>query len=98
MDRRPFGITPDDLKRLESGDTETLLALLSQLARRWVEIGGAPVQAWDILSFSDVAASDLAREPQKTPEQRAFLAAGCDLLSLLSLAPEGRKAVRHLMG
>ena len=98
LDKRPFGITPDELKQLESGDIETLLSLLVSFSRRWVEISGVPVQAWGSMCFSDVAANDLAREPQKTPEQRAFLAAGCDLLHLLSLTPKGREAVRHLMG
>lgn len=98
LDKRPFGISPGELEQLESGDIETLLSHLVSFSRRWLEISGVPVQAWGGMCFSDVAASDLTREPQKTPEQRAFLAAGCDLLNLLSLTPKGREAIRHLVG
>lgn len=95
-EKHKFGITPKNLKALESGDTNTLIMILTCFAKSWVEISGYSAQTWESISLTNAAASSNSTLIKTTPEQRAFLAAGCDLFALLSLTPQGREALSHL--
>lgn len=93
-----FGLTTDQIQALEAGDIGTLIMSLACFARHWLKISGFPIQALNAISFSDIAANNNSNPINTTPEQRAFLAAGCDLIKLLNLTPQGRQAILHLFG
>lgn len=92
-----FGLNEADQSKLGSGDLEFLVAVLTRFAESWMEISGCPAQAWASVAHTDVAADRINAFNSTTPEQRAFLAAGCDLLGLLTLTPQGREAFNNLI-
>lgn len=98
MRMEKFGLGQKDQAQLESGDLDFLVTVLTYFAKHWVEVSGYPAQAWFLTSFTNIAANNASATKGTTPEQRAFLAAGCDLLDLLALTPQGRKAISHFIG
>jgi len=78
-----------------AGDPSAMLRAMTSLAGKWMRAAGAHPSFYPLISRSDIAGCH--RNPAPTdPVQRAFLAAGCDVLDLLSLSPEGLQAIHDL--
>lgn len=82
------GFSPATVESLASGDTDALLRCLWFLARKWFSSGGSMLPARDAISMTKLV--------ERSPEQRAFLAAGCDLYDVLISSPQGREALLNL--
>lgn len=82
------GLSPASVESLASGDTDALLRCLWFLARKWFSSGGSMLPARDAISMTKLV--------ERSPEQRAFLAAGCDLYDVLISSPQGREALLNL--
>lgn len=80
-------------KAIGSGDVDALVRALARLAIGWIRFGGVPGRN---IALTDVVANDPASSVQRSPEQRALLAAGCDLYDLLAETPQGREALLQL--
>jgi len=83
-------------QEVASGDPAALRRALLLLAKHWMEKGEASIRARDGVSMSDVSGPTPLGSPKRTAEQRAFLAAGCDLYDLVTSSAEGRKALADL--
>ncbi|RZS80627.1 hypothetical protein EV675_3239 [Pigmentiphaga kullae] len=80
---------------IASGDEAALLRGLLVLAGHWMEKGGSHMKFRDRVCMADVAGPMPRGRQQRTPEQRAFLAAGCDLFDLVTSSPQGRAAFEN---
>lgn len=80
---------------IASGDEAALLRGLLVLAGHWMEKGGSHMRFRDRVCMVDVAGPMPRGRQQRTPEQRAFLAAGCDLFDLVTSSPQGRAALEQ---
>ena len=83
--------------RIANGDEPALLRGLLVLAGHWMEKGGSHMKFRDRVCMADVAGPMPHGRQQRTPEQRAFLAVGCDLLDLVRSSPQGRKALADFL-
>lgn len=93
------GLSPLLAARIAAGEEAALLQALLAYARSWVESAGSRLEHREAISCVHVAA-DLRPKYSagSTPEQRALLAAGCDLFDLLAATPQGRKAIADFLG
>lgn len=91
------GMGPDTIEALRSEDPQGLARALVFLAQTWIGIGGSHIRARHAISATAFATGGIGDRQQKTPEQRAFLAAGCDLYDVLAASPLGHKALSDLI-
>ncbi|MEH3087694.1 MAG: hypothetical protein PGN26_14435 [Xylophilus ampelinus] len=82
-------------QRLMDGDQVELLRLLLLLSRRWMQAAGPLLQWRQRMAMTDALASEWNSRP-RTTEQRALLAAGCDLFDLVASTPQGWQALLDL--
>lgn len=71
---------------IEADDQQAFLLGLISTAALWMHLGGSDIHFRPKISQA-------ALVTQYSPEQRALLAAACDLYDLLMLCPQGRKAL-----
>jgi len=105
--RTPFPVTPDTVPSsatwlddetradIHAGDQRALLRAIGTLAGAWMRTAGTSPDCRRLVTCSETAGC-LRNPTPTTPVQRAFLAAGCDVLDLLALSPEGRQAIHDL--
>ena len=88
MSAGPLWLGPEILRALLAGEEGALPRAIAMYARHCLK------------KASGVAACSYARcefvSPERTPEQRALLAIGLDLVELLRASPEGLKALQDL--
>lgn len=82
--------SPDVATAIGAGDRPALLVGLVCMAAHWMELGGSDIRWRNSTGMANCVVGG-------TPEQRALLAAGCDLYDLLMLAPESREALLHFL-
>jgi len=87
------GMGPATAAKIAAGEQTALLTSLLFLAAHWMEQGGIPRFARDLAAMTDA----LPKGSTRSAEQRALLAAGCDLYDLLTHAPQGRQALQDLL-
>jgi len=84
-----------DRGEMLAGDQQAMLRAIAQLAGKWMRAAGAHPSFHPLITHSDIAGCH--RTPAPTDAvQRAFLAAGCDLLDVLSLSDQGLQALHDL--
>jgi len=99
-DRKPSnGWIADEAKeRIRTGDTQVLLRAIVMQAETWTRIANVPLEHHERVRHSHVAGGmrrPMSLEPPNEV-QRAFLAAGCDLLDLMKLSPVGRQVIEDI--
>lgn len=77
--------------QVQSGDEAAILRALVCLAAVWIEAGGASVDDYHSIGPTTCVA-------HQNPRSGALLAAGLDVLRVLNLSPQGRKAVADFCG
>jgi len=83
--------------QIRAGDTQALLRAIATLASAWMNAAGVHPAAYRSVMRSEVAGCQRkSLSPPPDAAQRAFLAAGCDLLDVLALSHEGGQALRDL--
>jgi len=82
---------------ISGGDDAALLHGLLVLAGHWMEKGGSHMRFRDRICMADVAGPMPGARQPRSPEQRAFLAAGCDLYDLVTASAQGRQALSDLL-
>jgi len=91
-----------DVNHSADGQNQAVFLALANLAKVWMRNACVPpgIAARVTKSFlagcvwHDIKAPEELSRPDAV--QRAFLAAGCDLVETLALSPEGRQALRDL--
>jgi hypothetical protein len=91
------GMGPDTVDKVAVGDPKALMTALLCLAGHWMEQGGMPRFSRSFVAMTDALPKDSDRFAQRPAEQRALLAAGCDLHDLLTHSPQGRQALEDLL-
>ncbi len=84
--------SPEVAQAIQSGDKQAFLVGLASTVSLWMQLGGV-----DILFLDRCSVSFASFVVGVAPEQRALLAAGCDLYNLMMLAPESREALLHFL-
>jgi len=81
--------------KVRMGDTQALLWAIVTLAGAWLRGSGVHPEHYQAVSRTDIAGCKHEQHsPPPDAVQRAFWAAGCDLLDLLALSPEGQKTIQ----
>lgn len=91
------GMGPDTASNIALGDQGALMTALLCLAAHWMEQGGIPRFGRSLAAMTDALPKESGRFSMRTAEQRALLAAGCDLHDLLAQSPQGRQALKDLL-
>lgn len=73
-------------KAIAAGDQQAFFWGLISTAALWMQICGSDIHFRPTLSCAQILV-------QYTPEQRALMAAACDLYDLVQLFPQGREAL-----
>ncbi len=94
--RHIAALSSKTIAQIEQGDADTLISGIACLAAYWMQLGGYRLADRKEVGMTRAAAGHPDDDPQSTPEQRALLAAGCDLYDMLALHPQGRQALRKL--
>jgi len=82
---------------IQADDTQAMLRAVATLASAWIRTAGTHPACWPLVTHSEIAGCLRNRAATPTdPVQRTFLAAGCDMLDLLALSPQGRQAIEQL--
>lgn len=82
---------PELLAQIESGDDEALLCGVISTACLWLEFSGVALSFHGVPTAAHCVASD-------SPAKGALMAAAKDVLAVLALSPQGRKALFQFCG
>lgn len=91
------GMGPDTADKIAADEQGALMTALLCLAAHWMEQGGMPRFGRSLAAMTDALSTESNRFAPCSAEQRALLAAGCDLHDLLVHSPQGRQALEDLL-